>query len=737
MIRTICHEKIYSNIFKLIFKKIFLKIIIVNWSSYMINSFNNKRIINILLSVIFAILLECYIVLIENANLVLEFSKHDFLNLFSFKEFLVFLVIFLIVFYILLDETKRVKTLNFIYNYRLALAVMVIVFAVIFQIHGSSINQLNLFNVNHKTLLGVPRPIRADEYIVNTPFAFSQYFNNFSYFSEIVRGTFTDMFIIYGQPVLDIGTIFRPFLIGYLFLNQGQGLSFFWISRLVFLFLISFEFGMLLTNKNKTLSLAYSILITFSPLVQWWFAINGLVEQLIMGQLGVLLINWYMTIPDYKKRLLIGFGLMICVGTYLLVFYPSWQIPFAYVFVLLAFWIFLKNRSNFMYSKKDVIITLIYLIIFSVIMIHILTNSLETIKITLNTVYPGSEIFNGGGTLNTFINYIPTIFFPLDDTNLLLNTCEYSLFVDLFPVPLILSSIIIFYQKTKDKLLIGLLALYIILLIFYFIQLPDFIIQLTLRSKIRSHRLFPIITFISVLILIRSMSSLNEIKNKKIIFIFSLVLSIIIVYLSTFEFSGYYLTWMPIFAIIIYFIVFTSSFLASSKRNQKIFLISIITLSFLTGALVNPIDNGTDAIYKSPFLNEVEKIVESDPDALWITQGQEIDNYIIPVGAKTVNSVNTYPNLDRWEKLDVNNQYGDIYNRYAHILFDIQKINDTSFELLFQDRFTVHINVNDLEKLNITYIATNQNLEKFKNDNISFNEISEIKGYKIYKISYT
>ena len=700
---------------------------------FMIKNFKNQKVINVFLSVIMAILLECYIVLIETPNFVVEFSSHDFLNLFSFKEFLIFLVIFLIISNILLDENKRIKSLNFIYTYRLPLAVAAIIVAVIFQIHGSSINQLNILNINHKPLLGVSRIIRSDEFIVNTPFAFSQYFNDFSYFSEIVRGTLTDMFIIYGQPVLDIGMLFRPFLIGYLFLNQGQGLSFFWIGRLVFLLLISFEFGMLLTNKNKTLSIAYAVLITFSPLVQWWFAINGLVELLIMGQLGVLLINWYMTVLDYKKRLLIGFGLMVCAGTFLLVFYPSWQIPLAYVFVLLAFWILLKNKPEFTYSKKDMLIVLMYLLILAIIIIHILTNSIDTLKITMNTVYPGSEIFNGGGTLKYFTNYIPTIFFPLDDANLLLNTCEYAVFVDLFPIPLIISSIILFYQKTKDKLLIGLIILYIIFLIFYCVQFPDLINQLTLRSKL--NRLFPIITFVGVLILIRSMSSLNEIKNKKLIMIFSLILSILMVYLSTFAFNDYYLSWMPIFAIVLYFILFTTSLLASSKRNQKIFLISVIALSFLTGGLVNPIDHGTDVIYESPLISEVEKIVESDPNALWITQTLPTD-YIIPVGAKTVNSVNTYPDLKKWEKIDVNNQYSDIYNRYAHIVFDIQNTNDTTFELLHPDRFAIHINVNDLEKLNITYIATDKNLEKFTNDNVTFKEISHVKKYKIYHVSY-
>jgi len=697
------------------------------------NIFVNE-ILKIIISLILSFFIESYIVLVENANLLFKFSTHDFITLFSFKEFFVILLILLIIVHILSNPAKKTKALNFIYTYRFPLAFIILIIAVIFQIHGSSINELNFFNLKHHPLLGVSRPIRSDEYIVNTLFAFSQYCNDFAYFSDIVRGCLTDMFIIYGQPVFDIGTIFRPFLIGYLFLNQGQGLSFFWIGRLIFLFLISFEFGMLLTNKNKTLSLAYTLLITFSPLVQWWFAINGLVEQLIFGQLGVLLINWYMTLNDYKKRLLIGFGLMISIGTFLLILYPSWQIPFAYVFILLAIWIFLKRKSQFTFSKKDLLIILFYLTIFSIIMIHIYTNSFETIKIVLNTAYPGSQLFNGGGTLNSFLYYVPTIFFPIDQNNLLLNVCENSTFVDLFPIPLILSGIVLIYQKTKDKLLIGLLGLYLILVIFYLVQLPDFITVITLRNHI-NHRIQSVIAFVGVLILIRALSNLKELSNKKLILILSLFLSIITVYLSTFEFNTYYLDWMPIFAIIFYFILFVSCFFASSKRNQKIFLICIISLSFLTGALVNPIDYGTEVINESPFINEVEKIVENEPNALWITQDMPI-NYLIPSGAKTINSVNTYPDLDKWHSLDIDNKYEEIYNRYAHIHFEMQNMNKTSFELKQPDLFIVHLNINDLEKLNVSYIASTNDLTNLSNNDVSLNKIYEKGHYKIFHVTY-
>lgn len=703
----------------------------------------NKLLFNLVISILLAFLVEIYVVFVDHADLLINFSSQGFVNAFSTKEIGIFLIIFLIIFYILFDEKRKNKVLDFIYTYRLPLSILVIIAAVIFQIHGSSINELNFFGVNHKTLLGASRPIRSDEYVVNTMFAFSQYMNHFAYFSDIVRASATDMFIIYGQPVLDIGMIFRPFLIGYLFLNQGQGLSFFWTARLVFLFLVSFEFGMLLTNKNKTLSCVYAFLIAFSPVVQWWFAVNGLVEQIIFGQLGVLLINWYMTIEDYKKRLLIAIGLMISVGTFILVFYPAWQIPFGYIFIFLALWIILKNRSTYTYNIKDLMIFGVLLIIFTIIMAHILSNSLETIKIIMNTSYPGSQVYNGGESINLFSYYIPTLFYPLKQEGLLFgsNVCNFSVFFDLFPIPLILSAIVLLYQKTKDKLLIGLLVLYFVFVIFYLVPLPDFIINLTLRGHIKNNRLPPIITFIGVLILIRSMSSLKNIENKRVVIAGSLVLSLLMVFWTSFEFGQYYLSWMPILAFILISTLFALSFLSSSKKIQRMFLISIICISFLTGALVNPVDSGTDVIFESDYFKHVEEIVKNDPDGIWIINEQDIRYNDIPIaaGARTINSVNTYPDLEKWQVIDPNNQSYEEYNRYAHIRVNLIDNNDTvtNFTMIKPDFIQLNLNINDLDKLNVTYIESPYKLDEHSNDNIHFTKLYENNGHKIFKIDYT
>lgn len=55
-----------------------------------------------------------------------------------------------------------------------------------------------------------------------------------------------------------------------------------------------FELGMFITGGQKKLSVMLSICVSFAPFLQWWFAINGLVEMLIYGACFVLEVTiWY------------------------------------------------------------------------------------------------------------------------------------------------------------------------------------------------------------------------------------------------------------------------------------------------------------------------------------------------------------------------------------------------------------------------------------------------------------
>lgn len=714
-----------------------------------INNFKNYfKLPAFILAILMAFILEFYMVFVENyVDLSVYGDIIQFLNaslpFFSKKLLIIFFILFFIVFTILFNPKIKIKVLNFIYNNRFYLAFGVFVVAVILQIHGSSISLFNISNSNHDSLLGVARLIRSDEFNVNTPFALSQYFNDFGYFSDIVRGVPTDMFISYGQPVLDFAIIFRPFHWGYLFLSQGFGLSFFWVGRLIALFVVSFEFGRLITNNNKKLALAYSILVTFSPVVQWWFAINMLVEMLIFGQLIIILTNYYMNTNDYRKKLFITLISVILFGGYILALYPAWEIPFAYVFAIFFVWVVYKNYKTFNLHKKDLYLFLLFIVILSISLGYIFLKSYPTITTIMNTVYPGSRAYFGGldifRTINPLFSYFKSIITPFVLNNIFVETTS-TIFVSFFPFGIILFALMWIVQKKKDILSLVLLALEVLFIIYMVFTLPNFIGNLTLLKGTVEIRLITVIFFINLLILIRCLSicKLNIKKYYRLICLFvSFIISGFGVYFSFYPITNQ----IMIIHAIISFILFATAFFfilmsCFNKKYLKGFLISVIAISFLTGAFVNPVESGLDFYYNQEVIQEVSSIVNQNPNANWIVTTPFFINEIIPVGAHTINSVNIYPNFELWSKFDHNGENIDSYNRYAHLPVTIQNESPTIFNNYQNDVIEINLNVNDIKKINVTYILTKDDLSMYSNENISFVEIyQDNAGNKIFEVN--
>ena len=728
---------------------LFFVLLIIYYGCRMLLEFNKKNIFNcfkwksVIFSIICAFFLEFYVVFVENY---IELSVYNLIwpafkivmKYFSVKHMILFFILFFILFTVLLNPKLKIKVFSFIYNNRFLLAVLTFIVCVILQIHGSSLAALDISNSQHKALFGVARTMRSDEFNVNTPFALSQYFNNFGYYSDIVRGVPTDMFISYGQPVLDIAVIFRPFHWGYLLLSQGYGLSAFWMGRLIALFVVSFEFGMLITNKNKKLSLAYTFLLTFSPLVQWWYAVNMLVEMLIFGQLFILLTDYYMNLNDYKKRLIITIALIICAGAYILAMYPAWEIPLAYVFLAFFIGVIYKNHKKFTFTKKDLLLLVLFVGLLVILLGYIFLKSQTAIQLIMNTTYPGSRVYNGGlelfNVINPFVLYIKTIFAPIT-----VGANDFIL-VSFFPLGIILFVIVQFIQRKKDVLLYLLILVYILLLIYFIFTLPSLVGQLTLLNNTVAIRLISIIYFVDLLILIRSLSLVKlELRNhyKLICFIVAVVFSAIAIWLA---FGVGPFSQVILVQIVIAFIVFALSFffILTSCFNRKYlkgFLVMSILISLLAGGLLNPIESGVDYYFDQPIINETESIVQKNPDALWVVESPIYIDELIPVGAHTLNSVNIYPNEKLWSKLDPSGQNNEVYNRYAHICVNLQNNEDTSFGNPEMDTVSINLNINDIKNLNITYILTDLELENFSNANVKFVKIYEDKiGNKIYEV---
>lgn len=703
---------------------------------------------------------EIYIVILENFEKLSDIgsitSFQYALTLFSPKHCILLFSIFFIFLYVLKNEDLKIKAGNFLYEYRYPIALALFIVCVFFEIHGSSFGLWDeiLGGKTHQSLLGVTRPIRSDEWNALTPLSFSQYFSNFAYFSPIPRASLTDMFAVYGTPVWDTLMIFRPFQWGYLFLSQAKGLSFFWMGRLIALLLVSFEVGMLITEEDKILSLSYALLLTFSPVLQWWFAVNYIAEIFIFGQLTVLVVYHYINTQNYRKRFILSLLFAFSACGYFFALYPAWQFPLAYVFLFLALWLIWSNHKNLFFSKRDFILIFMSFLLIGIIIGHFLNMSLDTIAIVGNTVYPGIRQNNGGwglGELSMLCDYIVSPLLPLNyDVTLLsqnTNVCEAARIYDFFPIPLILYFVINFIEKKQDKLLNLFFVLYVFLGIYFVIGFPEFLSKITLLSQ-TTPRIVLAFNLINLLMLFRSMALIKGSSNKYIsrikdnnLILIAIALSIsLLVFIScnftAFEFfTPKFFLCLSIFLIGILSVSIFLIFKSGDEKYKNYFLIACIFIVLMTGALVNPIESGV-SYYEQESSQFAADIVQNDPNATWIVLNSFYGDIFLPVGACTINSVNTYPELDRWSQIDKDHKYFDDYNRYANIIIKLNKEKSASFALAHADALNISLNVNNLKDLNVSYIVSGEDISNFSTAYIKFDEIYKNDKLIIYHVDY-
>lgn len=632
--------------------------------------------------------------------------------------------------------------LHIAYRYRYLIALIILVACVLLEISGSSIACLGrqIGSNNTGTLFGIPRLIRSDEYATITPLTFSQYYNHsgqFPYFSETIRGATTDTFISYGLPSWNICTVFRPFLWGYLLLEPAKGLSFFWVARLLALWLVCFEFAMVYTNKSKWLSLAAAMLISLAPTVQWWYAVCGLVEMLIFSQGALLCVYHYMHTEKTLRKLVFAGIFLWCLGGYIYAFYPAWQISIGFVFITLLVYIILENKKGASFRwKREIPIIAAVLVIFAASVVYILSKSGDTISAIMNTVYPGSRSDTGGNGFLGLFKYGASMFFPLTSQGLNTNTCEASAFFDLFPMGILLAIYVLFIEKKRDRMLILILIIQTVLLVYVIIGFPAFLAKITQLKYSPTNRALLALGLSNILLLIRSMSVSEKKPKTAVILVLSLALSIGVSLLCRQATGDYIGIFFEVAVVAVLFTGFMLTFAARSNGWRKLFALFCTLVVILSGGLVNPVQRGVDMIYKNELVQTIQSVSEKD-NGLWIVEsGYPITNIPILVGAPTINSTNVYPDLERWHNLDPERKYEDVYNRYAQIAVELSE-DKTRFGLIQADSFLLTLNYEDLKKLEVKYILTAKNYDSFPNDlDMKFDFINKTNGFNIYEIRY-
>lgn len=643
-----------------------------------------------------------------------------------------------------------------IYEYRFVLSFLLLIMLVSFKISGSSMGCWKLFLGDGESgiRLGEPRVWRSDEWGTLTPLCFRQQYNTlgaYNRYSQTLGSILTDNMLVYGQPSWDILTLFRPFYWGYLFFGSERGLSWFWCSRLIVLFLSWFELGMLITDGQKKLSVMLSICVSFAPFLQWWFAINGLVEMLIYGACFVLGSNYLVSHAFNPRKIAVAVGMAVCAVGYVLTFYPTWMVPVAWGFVPLFLWVIIWKFNRKVLRRVDVMPWLLIFVITAAGLTILAVTSWDVITAELNSVYPGNAPSSSGGTGLWWMMKYPISLVSRFSMNELI--VENSSIICFAPAGFILALWVIIKEKKKDPLLILLLGMNLFLAWYYCVGIPKWLAKILLLSFVNSNRGPQVLGFLRLTLFARAVA-LKEKAPKRWLAALAAVISSAVPMRLALGFTKYepgglryeyfdtaekiVVVW-AILAVVFYLLY------RARKSKYTMAVLGVCTVVLASSIWINPVAKGVPEITKSETMQQIRDLVKEDPQAIWLVVDMAYPATNIPAmaGADCLNTTQTYPQKTRWEMLDKEGEYEDIYNRYCHIRASLG--SKTMLELVSTDYVEVILSPEDLKKLNIRYIVSTNDFDEkiaagttniFTDSGIEFQKYYEGAQLSIYGCVY-
>lgn len=643
-----------------------------------------------------------------------------------------------------------------IYEYRFVLSFLLLIMLVSFKISGSSMGCWKLFLGDGESgiRLGEPRVWRSDEWGTLTPLCFRQQYNtlgSYNRYSQTLGSILTDNMLVYGQPSWDILTLFRPFYWGYLFFGSERGLSWFWCSRLIVLFLSWFELGMLITDGQKKLSVMLSICVSFAPFLQWWFAINGLVEMLIYGACFVLGSNYLVSRAFNPRKIAVAVGMAVCAVGYVLTFYPTWMVPVAWGFVPLFLWVVIWNFDRKVLRRVDVVPWLLIFVITAAGLTVLAVTSWDVIKAELNSVYPGNAPSSSGGTGLWWMMKYPISLVSRFSMNELI--VENSSIICFAPAGFILALWVIIKEKKKDPLLIFLLGMNLFLAWYYCVGIPKWLAKMLLLSFVNSNRGPQVLGFLRLTLFVRAVALKEKAPKRWLAALAAVISSAVPMRLALgftkYEPGGlryeYFDTAEKI--VVVWAILAVVFYLLYQARKSKytMAVLGVCAVVLASSIWINPVAKGVPEITKSETMQQIRDLVKEDPKAIWLVVDMAYPATNIPAmaGADCLNTTQTYPQKTRWEMLDQEGEYEDIYNRYCHIRASLG--NKTMLELVSTDYVEVTLSPEDLKKLNIRYIVSTNDFDEkiaagttniFTESGIEFQKYYEGTQLSIYRCVY-
>lgn len=533
---------------------------------------------------------------------------------------------------------------------------------------------------NRGLVAGTPKQIRMDDYGVAAPWILSNAVNGFPETNEALGGLKAPLLLV---PAHHIITIFKPLHWGFYFLDVERGYAWLYDINPLILLVGSFLFFLLVSGNQFFISLTGALtLLLSSGTVRWSFIPSAMIGYCCAAFTLVIYL-----ICERKPLRIVAFAALLIwvIFSFALLLYPPYQVPLAYLFSFIVVGYIINNRQH-LFPVKAIPIKLLSLAgvvgVASLVLISYYTDVQETLKAVTSTVYPGqrSETGGTGFIANAFSEYYSWFFSDQVFPKSWLNICELSHYLSFAPVIIPLAVGWFVLSRRVDWMLAGAILYIILMWVWMDIGFYEGLAKASLMNMVPTRRAQIPMGVGNIILLFIYLSTLNRQRVQQAVLSIPvwvnglLVLSIIAfvsytAYMNVLDSEGIikpYQTFVPV----VYFSLLNGLLIFSIPVRYRTTIFCVGLLIFLLPNLkANPLSKGLSPITENALYKTVRQLVEQDPQARWVVNGNQFITYMVTAtGAKQITGVKYIPDREHiFKVLDPQMKRDSAYNRYAHV----------------------------------------------------------------------
>ena len=537
-----------------------------------------------------------------------------------------------------------------------------------------------------EVLLGTPRPIRSDDWVVGLPQLLAQVAHEPAFPRGNTNiGDGQDMLLM-EMPIAHAVTLFRPASWGF-FLGAGTGISWMWWFQVLGLFAACFLAFLAISDgqtpgRHTGLAAAGALLVTASPFMAFW----SYGPARVAAYTSVCIAAWAALWRARSVASALAWGALLgwAAACFALVLYPPFQIPLAWVAVAAAGGLLLERRAELARAgawKPPLVGLGLAVTIALVALISFWLAAEPSIERLLGTEYPGRRSFSGGGVppWRLFGNDLglPAL---VKDWSAWLNISEGGGFWLLFPV----AALGLRRGRRSDPVVAALLGCIALLSLHALLGLPSWLATPTLLSQVQAERAVIGIGFADALLIVRVFSRSEPLLSDpwRAAAVAAVWGGGLLACVSPLQ---RVFPELPTLALVAAAGLNAAAAWALLRGLRPALVLGAVAALLASATFgFNPlVRGGADYLQENPLSRRILEIDrEAGGDTVWLTYGSPfVSNLFRTLGVRSLNGLLAMPQREMWRRVDPGDRYQRFTNRYGHFTAVASEGQDARFRM--------------------------------------------------------